>query len=308
MDLYDLVPKYNAEAMAFIEQSHEQEQPFFLYMAYDEAHIPLFASPAFQNTSLRGLYGDAMQEMDASIGTIVQKLVDLGIDDNTLVFFGSDNGPWQEQDLNGGSTGCLRGGKGDTWEGGVRSPTIAWWPGHVAPGSVNMDIGSMMDLLPTFCELAGVPLPTDRIYDGVSLVPALEETGPIPRDCYFYYRQHDLQAVRCGAFKAHYMTRCAYCNEPPTHHSPPILYNVEQDLEEYWPLNHTEYEDVLAEIESAKAAHEAALIKGEPQLNKQNPLVAPCCDHETHCTCAPGSAMKSASSQPPEHFRILQVK
>ncbi len=173
VNLETLVDRYTEQAIQFMEGAVNRSQPFFLYMAYDEVHVPLFASPKFQNTSLRGLFGDAVAEMDnrldgthhklrwnplrfnvdfipicevlkrCSIGVIVNKLQQLGIQDNTFVFFTSDNGPWLEQLINSGSAGLFRGGKGSTWEGGMREPAIAYWPGKIAPGTVNMDIASV---------------------------------------------------------------------------------------------------------------------------------------------------------------------
>ena len=114
--LNTIVERYNSESISFIESSHSQNNSFFLYLAYDEVHVPLFASENFLNTSLRGLFGDAMEEMDHSIGLILNKLKELNIDENTLVFFTSDNGPWRNQGINGGSSGQFRGEKGETLE------------------------------------------------------------------------------------------------------------------------------------------------------------------------------------------------
>jgi len=135
VNLSTLTPRYNEKAMDFIERN--KDGSFFLLMAYDEVHVPLFASQNFINTSSRGLFGDAAQEMDSSIGLIMQKLHDLDLLDNTLVIFTSDNGAWTEKGLDGGSNGLLRGQKGETWEGGMRIPAIFYWSGHIQGGKVQ---------------------------------------------------------------------------------------------------------------------------------------------------------------------------
>ena len=131
-----------------------RDKPFFCYLAYSLPHVPLFASEEFQDKSLRGLYGDVVEEIDWSVGQVVDTLRELGIEGRTLVLFTSDNGPWLTYDQQGGSAGLLRGGKGSTWEGGMREPTIFWWPGKIQPGVVRQ-LGATLDLLPTCVTLAG---------------------------------------------------------------------------------------------------------------------------------------------------------
>src|SRR5690606_15403907 len=126
------------------------------------------------------------------------------------VVFTSDNGPWLVYGQQGGSAGLLRGGKGSTWEGGMRVPTIAWWPGKVPAGTVVRDLGSTLDLFSTAISLAGGEVPSDRPLDGYDLTPALLGTGPSPREVVFYYRGTDLFAVRKGPYKAHFLTQEAY--------------------------------------------------------------------------------------------------
>jgi len=282
VDLSTLVPRYNAEAINFITQN--QNKPFYLEMAYDEVHVPLFASPNFVNTSRRGSFGDALQEMDASIGLITAYLKKLGIDQNTLIIFTSDNGPWLGQGLDGGSAGLFYEGKGTTWEGGVREPAVARWPGVIPPGSVNFEVTSTMDIFATALEIAGVSLPADRIIDGKSLMPIFKGEKS-QHEVYFLYRQHDLQAVRYGPYKAHFITRSGFGEEPPVYHDPPLLFQIEWDPSEKYPLNTTSYPDVLLAINQAVALHKATLIPGPPQLNPQDPFAMPCCHLLTECTC-----------------------
>ena len=131
-DQTTITKRYTEEAIKFIKQ--DQKQPFFLYLAHNMPHVPLFRSTDFADKSLRGLYGDVIEEIDWSVGQVLQTLRDEGLDQNTIVWFSSDNGPWLIFDAQGGSAGLLRDGKGSTWEGGMREPTLAWWPGHIPAG------------------------------------------------------------------------------------------------------------------------------------------------------------------------------
>merc|ERR1712188_172107 len=179
----------------------------------------------------------------------------------------------------------FRGQKGETWEGGVRGPAVAYWKGTTLPGEVNMEMTSSMDIFSTALDAAGVAAPSDRIIDGVSLLPMLLNSKPVERECFFYYRDQTLQATRCGSYKAHFATRCGFCREPATWHDPPLLFNLDEDPGEQFQLDAAEYEEVLDAITARVAEHNATMVKGVPQLNLLNPLVAPCCDHATKCTC-----------------------
>ncbi len=146
-DQTTLTRRYTEQAVKFI---HEHKGgPFFLYLAHTFPHVPLFASGKFQGQSRRGLYGDVVEEIDWSVGQVLDALRREGLDRNTLVFFTSDNGPWLTQGEAGGSAGPLRDGKGSTWEGGMREPGIAWWPGRVPAGVVTRELACTMDLFTT---------------------------------------------------------------------------------------------------------------------------------------------------------------
>ena len=175
-------------------------------MAYTFPHVPLHAGKAFRGKSPRGLYGDVVEEIDWSVGQILAALRDEGLAESTLVVFTSDNGPWLIKQSQGGSAGLLREGKGSTWEGGVRVPCLAWWPGTIAPGRTALDLASELDLFPTCLDLAGAKIPEDRPIDGVSLAPVLRGTGPSPRTDVFYYHAAELFAVRRGPWKLHLKT------------------------------------------------------------------------------------------------------
>ncbi len=150
----------------------------------------------------RGLYGDVVEELDWSVGQVLAAIRDQGLAESTLVVFTSDNGPWLIKNEQGGSAGLLREGKGSTWEGGVRVPCLAWWPGTIAPGRVVQDLATEMDWFATGLDLAGAKVPADRTIDGVSLVPVLRGTGPSPRDRVYYYFDTELMAVRRRTLEA----------------------------------------------------------------------------------------------------------
>lgn len=184
-DQTQLTTRYTDEALRFIEKN--QKKPFFLYLAHAMPHVPLFVSDRFRGRSSRGLYGDVILEVDWSCGRILDKLKELGLREKTLVIYTSDNGPWLGYGIDGGSAGPLREGKGTTWEGGVRVPGIFHWPGHIPAGRRSEAVAGTLDIFPTLAELAGVPLPDDRVLDGVSLWPLLSGVQSQSPRRYFHY-------------------------------------------------------------------------------------------------------------------------
>ncbi|MDB6028140.1 MAG: arylsulfatase [Verrucomicrobiales bacterium] len=192
----NLTKKYTARALQFIEKN--KAKPFFLYFAHALPHKPLAASEDFYKKSGGGLYGDAVQEVDRSVGEVLNKLKELGLDKNTLVIFTSDNGPWF-----GGSTGGLRGMKGTTWEGGIREPFIAWWPGKIHAGRVSHEPAIMMDIFTTSLAAAGLKIPFDRYIDGKNILPLLTSDASTPHDALFSMQGDDLATVRSGKWKLH---------------------------------------------------------------------------------------------------------
>jgi len=257
-DQKTLTKRYTAEAIRFIKEN--QKRPFFLYMPHTFPHVPLFASEKFKGKSLRGQFGDAVEELDWSVGQVLQTLRDLNLAERTLVFFTSDNGPWLYKKRKGGSAGLLRDGKGSTWEGGMREPAIGWWPGKIKAGVVTQGVASTMDLFPTCLKLAGLQPPSDRIIDGKDVTPLLFGTGPSQTDVYFYYRGTRLMAVRKGPWKAHFITQNAYGagSREPVVHDPPILYNLERDPSEKYDLRR-DFSKVIADIRQEVEKHKADL-------------------------------------------------
>lgn len=179
-----LTRRYTEKAVDYIER--HADQPFFLYLAHSMPHVPLYVSPEFEGTSNRGLYGDVVQELDWSTGQVVNKLRELDLLDNTLIVFTSDNGPWLAMGDHGGSAGALRDGKGSTFEGGQRVPTVAHWPSQIAPGRIESAVTSALDLMPTFSSLANVPLPDDRVIDGVDISALLRDAGQGGHQQFYY--------------------------------------------------------------------------------------------------------------------------
>ena len=268
-DQRTITRRYSEEAVRFIREN--RERPFFLYLAHNLPHVPLFASEDFLGTSKRGLYGDVVEEIDHGVGQIMQALTDLGIAERSLAVFTSDNGPWLPYKEQGGSAGLLRDGKGTTWEGGMREPTIFWWPGRLDAGVV-MEMGSTLDLFSTFCEIAGAEMPADRIMDSYDLSPALLGSGESPRKNMFFYRESKLYAVRQGEFKAHFITKPVYTRrtETETHHDPPLLYHLGRDPGEQYDVAHL-YPDVIQDIEKLVAEHRAEMVFGEDRLALRSP-------------------------------------
>ncbi|MBI1355817.1 MAG: sulfatase-like hydrolase/transferase [Acidobacteria bacterium] len=233
-DLTQLTKRYTDRALAFLEAS--KDRSFFLYLPYAMPHVPLFVSQERAGKSIRGLYGDAVEEVDWSVGRIRDKLIELGLDDDTLIVYTSDNGPWLQYGVDGGSAGPLRDGKGTLYEGGVRVPGIFHWPGHIPAGRVSSEPVATMDILPTFAALAGVAAPADRTLDGRDLWPLLSgRPGAASPHEYFYYfggrgADHgtaNLRAIRQGRWKLHVRRVGADGGFQPTE-----LYDLHEDVSE----------------------------------------------------------------------------
>lgn len=233
------------EALKFIRQN--QNRPFFLYLPHVMVHVPLQAGSPFKDRSANGILGDAIEELDDSVGQIMAELRRLNLDENTLVLFTSDNGPAR------GIATPLRGKKGSTFEGGVRVPTIAHWPGRIPPGSSSDAITSTMDLLPTLAHLANTKPPPDRILDGHNIWPILSGTpdAKTPYDAFFHYRRDVLESVRSGPWKLHLTAD----------HGQPALFNLDTDISETTNLIST-HPDVVVRLEALLESARADLGDG----------------------------------------------
>ena len=265
------------EAVAFIRENHEQ--PFFLYLAHAMPHTELWPRAELEGESEYGLYGDCIEEIDEGVGSILAVLEELEIDDETLVIFTSDNGPWLEARhqargprYQGGRADPLRGAKMMTWEGGVRVPCVMRWPGTIPEGRTSDEITSTIDLLPTLAGLVSAQLADDRTIDGVNLAGFLTgETETSPRDMFYYYCYTHLQAVRCGKWKLVLPRQ----SSPPwtswygrmTSEVPEAeLYDLEADM--------TEEHDVAAEHPQIVAELMAEVEKARHDLGDYNQIGA----------------------------------
>jgi len=195
-----LTKRYTQRALDFIERNSRSKRPFFLYLPHAMPHKPLAASEDFYTPDTRDdLYADVIRELDWSVGQILDKIKQVGLDNNTLVLFSSDNGPWY-----GGSTGGLRGMKGRTWEGGLRVPMIARWPGKIPASLVNDSLSGTIDVFPTILKAAGVDVPGDRVIDGKDIWPLLTSTrAKSPHEALFAMQGVNLMTVRSGKWKLH---------------------------------------------------------------------------------------------------------
>ena len=220
-----LTERYTAEAIRFIRE--HKDEPFFVYLPHTMPHVPLYASQRFRGTSARGLYGDVVETIDWGVGEILKALRQEGLAENTLVIFTSDNGPWLIKKENGGSAGPLRAGKGTVYEGGVREPFIAWWPGTIPAGRVCKQPAISMDLFPTFLKLAGGRPSRERRLDGRNILGLLTGEGwRRGKTEFFFYRGQRLGAMRSGKWKLHLPGRVRNQDRPAE------LYDLKADLGE----------------------------------------------------------------------------
>ena len=199
-DQATLTTAYTERAVKFIEQN--KQRPFFLYLAHSMVHVPLAVSKKFKDKSGAGLFGDVMEEIDWSVGEVLQALKKNGLEQNTLVIFSSDNGPWLTFGNHAGNTGGLREGKGTAWDGGLKVPCIIRWPGKIKSGSICNELVTAMDLLPTIASICQSRMPVQKI-DGLNMMDLLlGRPAKHPRQEFaYYYDRNNLKAVRSGSWK-----------------------------------------------------------------------------------------------------------
>nr|XP_054755183.1 arylsulfatase-like [Lytechinus pictus] len=300
------------DATTFIE--YNAHRPFFFYFPFSHPHAPLYASPEFAGKSRRGDYGDNINEMSAAVGEVIDTLEAQGILNNTLVLFISDHGPQPEYCAQGGDPSIFKGYKTNTWEGGVRVPFVAYWPGQITPRESN-ELVSTLDIMKTLVDLAGGSLPSNVSYDGEVITDVLLNNALSPHDVLYYYCKDRLMAVRSGPYKVHYFThrvqpqdyftaQCGDGGQPTRHYfdcydcydscvteqNPPIVYNVEHDPIEAFPLNVTAdpaLGEFMADLQEKVAAHVASVVVAEPLLDDKDPTksIVPCCNEATNCIC-----------------------
>jgi arylsulfatase A len=260
-----LTRELTEEAIKFMTAN--KDKPFLVYMPYAMPHLPVFASEKFKGKSKRGQYGDAVEELDWSAGEIKRAVQSLGLADNTIILFTSDNGPWQAvSTLNAGTAGVLHGSKGQTWEGGMRVPAVFWGPGFVQHDTIS-DIGSTLDVFATALSLAGVSLP-DGV-DGYSLENTLNGSAASPREELAYYRTGQLQAYRKGNYKLHlYSIPVLYSGEKSVKFDEPVLYDLRQDIGEMKNIA-ADHPEVVADILKAIEKHQAGVTIASPLFDRR---------------------------------------
>lgn len=315
-----LTQKLVGEARDFL-RSHTAT-PFLLFLSFIHVHTAHFAGPGFRGQSRHGAYGDSVEEMDWGVGQILDALDELGLANDTLVYFTSDHGAHMEElgkhgERHGGSNGIFRGGKGNNFEGGVRVPGLVRWPGMIAPGLEIEEPTSNMDVFPTVVRLAGAEMPRDRVIDGRDLMPLLSgDAQHSEHDFLFHYCNAYLNAVRwrngSSVWKAFYFTpkfrpagangcfdkHVCFCHgHYVTRHDPPLLFDLARDPSERQPLTpeaEPRYHEVLRVMADAARAHAATLGPAVPnQLSLANlawkPWLQLCCASRPHalaCHCA----------------------
>jgi arylsulfatase A len=233
-DQASLTNRYLEQAVRFIRTN--KEQPFFLYLAHMYVHLPIYVQERFKKASQNGDYGAAVECVDWVTGVILAELAELGLDDDTIVIFTSDNGSLAHESGGSGSNAPLRGSKGQTWEGGQRVPCIVRWPGHVSAGTSDV-VGAQIDLYPTLAAICGADVPTERTIDGHDLAGVLGLEGPALDDKrpFFYQVGPNIEAVRVGPWKLHVLKQGERQDQ---------LYNLVDDIAETTNLAEAEPEIV----------------------------------------------------------------
>jgi arylsulfatase A len=251
VDQATLTKRYTQEAIRFMEE--HREDSFFIYLPHTMPHTPLYASEDFTGRSKAGLYGDVIEEIDWSVGAILNALKRLGLDDNTMVILTSDNGPWFE-----GSSGELRERKGGaSWDGGYKVPFIARWPGHIPPGATSDAISMNFDMFPTLLDLAGAEIPTDREIDGKNIWSLLQGSNQSPHEYLYLFNNEEITAVRSQRWKfvvrSYYRTGLArFYGERqggPHYYHPGLLFDLELNPEEQFSYTREQPEIVEKMVE-----------------------------------------------------------
>jgi arylsulfatase A-like enzyme len=264
-----IVARYTDEAVSFIRE--KKDGPFVLYLAHNAIHTPVFPGTNFAGRSNNGRVGDWIEEVDWSVGRVLETLRELRLAENTLVVFTSDNGPWLSKGRDGGSAGPLRGGKGSTWEGGVRVPTLAWWPGKIAPGSACDAVAGTIDVLPTFVTLAGGKTPAAPVIDGRDISPLLlGRTKESPREAHYYFAGYNLKAVRQGPWKlaiAPQPEDMSNTNPEDSARRNPRLYNLDREIGERTNLA-DKHPEIVARLQALAAKTDAEIGGSNPSARR----------------------------------------
>jgi arylsulfatase A-like enzyme len=282
-DQAELTTSYTEHAVDFIDRN--KDRPFFLFVPDAMVHVPLYVSDKFLGKSGVGLFGDVMMEVDWSVGQILDALQRNGIDENTLVIFTSDNGPWLRYGNHAGSAGPLREGKGTKLEGGYRVACLMRWPGKIPPGTACDELAATIDILPTVARLVGAKLPSDRIIDGKDIWPLMagEAGAESPHEAFWCYWNSELQAVRDRRWKLHFPhTYSSMASRPGGRDGVPrqaedarigqALYDLKNDVGETTDVA-AEHPNVVARLMKHAEAARAAL--GDSLTGRQGSEIRP---------------------------------
>ena len=282
-DQEQLTKQYTERAVGFIKKN--KDRPFLVYLPHSMVHVPLYVSDDFRGKSKAGLFADVVMEVDWSMGQILEALRNLGLSENTLVIFTSDNGPWLSYGDHAGSARPLREGKGTMWEGGCRVPTVAWWPGKIPAGATCNELASTIDVLPTVAKLIGADLPHHKI-DGKDIRPLLfgEKDAKTPHEYFYhYYAGGQLHSIRDAQWKLHFPHQYRTLNGRkggtggiPTNYEQATtgkeLYNLKDDVSETKNVIE-EFPNVAKRLE--KAAKVARADLGDKLTNQSGTGVRP---------------------------------
>ena len=250
IDQSQFIDMFTKRSVDFIKKN--KDKSFFLYLAHTAPHTPLVSSKTQKGRSMRGAYGDVVEELDQSVGTILQVLKDLKIANNTFVIFTSDNGPWGWANVDGGSSGLLKGNKGSVYEGGYRVPAIAWMPGTIKKGTVSTALASTLDLYPTLIAMTGNEISNQEELDGLNIKNTFVNNEPVRHDIH-YYRQDTLIGIRHKEWKM-YIKDPNPWNDDLTEKDIPVLYNIEHDPSEKYNLT-SKHSDVVDRIVTLSKEH-----------------------------------------------------
>lgn len=268
-ELAQLTTRYTEHAVNFIDR--HKDKPFLLYVPHTMMHVPLAVSEKFRDKSGAGLFGDTVMELDWSVGQILDAIQRNGVDDNTLVIFTSDNGPWLNYGNHAGSAGPLREGKGTMWEGGYREPCVMRWPGKIPAGTKCDQLASTIDLFPTVAKLIGAKVPTERVIDGKDIWPLMagEKGATSPHNVLYCYYDHELRAVRNRRFKLVFPHEYRSLDGKPAGRdgvpanykqlkTKKALYDLKNDVGETTNVAN-DHSDIVARLEQAAEKARAAL-------------------------------------------------
>ena len=250
IDQSQFIDMFTKRSVDFIKKN--KDKSFFLYLAHTAPHTPLVSSKNQKGRSIRGAYGDVVEELDQSVGTILQVLKDLKIADNTFVIFTSDNGPWGWANVDGGSSGLLKGNKGSVYEGGYRVPAIAWMPGTIKKGTVSTALASTLDLYPTLIAMTGNEISSKEELDGLNIKNTFVNNEPVRHDIH-YYRQDTLIGIRHKEWKI-YIKDPNPWNDDLTKKDIPVLYNIEHDPSEKYNVI-SKHSDIVDRIVTLSEEH-----------------------------------------------------